>query len=163
MLPLKSLSSNAFSKISKELSAKLIILGEGKERYNLEKLISRLELNDSVCLAGFNRNPYPWYLTSDLFVLSSNWEGLPTVLVEALECGLPIVSTDCPSGPDEILENGRYGQLVPMNNIQALSKAMKLGLIQSHDSTVLTTRANDFSISNISNEYLKYFKLIDEK
>ncbi len=153
----------AFFKISTKLNAKLIILGEGRERTNLENLILKLELGDRVDLAGFNSNPYPWYLTADLFVLSSNWEGLPTVLIEALECGLPIVSTNCPSGPDEILENGSYGKLVPMNNINALSDAIESSLMESHDPLPLTKRAKDFTILNISRKYLEYFKLIDKE
>ena len=152
----------AFSRISKKLNAKLIILGEGKLRSSLESLISELGLEDSISLVGFTNNPYPWYLTADLYVLSSDWEGLPTVLIEALECGLPIVSTDCHSGPKEILEDGRYGKLVPTNNLNALSNAIELSLAESHDKTLLMKRASDFSIENISKQYLEYFKLIEK-
>jgi glycosyltransferase involved in cell wall biosynthesis len=149
----------AFSKISRKLNAKLIILGEGKLRVELEALIKELNLEDCVDLPGFIKNPYPWYLTADLFVLSSNWEGLPTVLIESLECGLPIISTDCPSGPDEILENGRYGKLVPMNDVDALSKAIEYSFSEEHDKALLIKRANDFTIENISHQYLSYFGL----
>ena len=113
-------------------------------------------------MAGFADNPYPWYLTADVYVLSSDWEGLPTVLIEALESGLPIVSTDCESGPKEILENGRYGKLVPMNDIDALSNAIMVSLSEYHDKESLKMRARDFSIENISKQYLEYFGLIEE-
>jgi len=157
-----SLLIRAFSKISKNLNAKLIILGEGKLRPSLESLISELDLEDSVSLVGFVKDPYPWYLTADLYVLSSDWEGLPTVLIESLECGLPIVSTDCPSGPKEILEDGRYGKLVPTNNPIALSNAIELSLSESHDKTLLMSRADDFSIESISKQYLQYFRIIEK-
>jgi len=152
----------AFSKISKKLNAKLIILGEGKLRSSLQELIMKLNLKDSVLLAGFNDNPYPWYLTADVYVLSSDWEGLPTVLIEALESGLPIVSTDCESGPKEILEDGRYGKLVPTNDINALSSAIETSLSEYHDKEFLMKRAKDFSIESISRQYLEYFGLIEE-
>lgn len=152
----------AFSKISKKLNAKLVILGEGKLRPSLQSLILELGLKDKVLLAGFADNPYPWYLTADVYVLSSDWEGLPTVLIEALESGLPIVSTDCESGPKEILENGRYGKLVPMNDINAMSNAITISLTEYHDKEFLMRRARDFSIENISKQYLKYFGLIEE-
>jgi glycosyltransferase involved in cell wall biosynthesis len=152
----------AFSKISKKLNAKLVILGEGKLRPSLQSLILELGLKDKVLLAGFADNPYPWYLTADVYVLSSDWEGLPTVLIEALESGLPIVSTDCESGPKEILENGRYGKLVPMNDINAMSDAITISLSEYHDKEFLMRRARDFSIENISKQYLEYFGLIEE-
>ena len=136
---------------------KLIILGEGKLRSSLESLISELGLEDSISLVGFTNNPYPWYLTADLYVLSSDWEGLPTVLIEALECGLPFVSTDCPSGPSEILDNGHYGKLVPVGDPFALAAAMEESLSQSHDCTLLMKRAKDFSVPKISDLYLNYF------
>ena len=150
----------AFAKISKKLNAKLIILGEGNLRGSLESLIGELNIEKSVELAGFTKNPYLWYLTADLYVMSSSWEGLPTVLIEALECGLPIVSTDCPSGPNEILENGRFGKLVPINNPDALKVAIEISLAEDYDSTSLIKRAKDFTIGNISKQYLKYFNLI---
>ena len=152
----------AFSKISKKFNAKLVILGEGKLRKSLEDLIVSLGIEDSVNLAGFTKDPYPWYLTADVYVLSSDWEGLPTVLIEALECGLPIVSTDCPSGPKEILEEGRFGKLVPTNDMNRLIHAIELSLTEEHDKDLLKLRASDFSIKNISKQYLEYFGLIGD-
>jgi glycosyltransferase involved in cell wall biosynthesis len=150
---------SAFSRICRTLNAKLTILGEGELRSNLERLISRLDLQDFVSLPGFSLYPHQWYCTADLFVLSSDWEGLPTVLIEALECGLPIVSTDCRSGPSEILDAGRYGSLVPVGDVEALSSAIVENLTMSPQRIPLINRSKDFSVSRISDQYLEYFNL----
>ena len=147
----------SFSLLPSEINAKLIILGEGLLRESLSQLIEQLNLNHRVDLHGFVHHPYPWYRTADLFVLSSRWEGFGNVIVEALECGVPVVSTDCPSGPSEILENGHYGKLVPVGDPFALAAAMEESLSQSHDCTLLMKRAKDFSVPKISDLYLNYF------
>ena len=92
---------------SGEIAVRLLILGEGEDRPLLETLIARLGLEEDVQMPGFVANPYAYMAHAKLFVLSSRWEGLPTVLVEALFCGLPVVATDCPSGPSEILQGGQ--------------------------------------------------------
>jgi glycosyltransferase involved in cell wall biosynthesis len=112
--------------------ARLIILGEGEERPSLEKLIATLGLQDSVALPGFVPNPYAYMRNAALFVLSSLWEGLPTVLIEAMAVGVPVVSTDCPSGPFEILKGGKLGPLVPVGDLSALATA----ILQVLDRTV---------------------------
>lgn len=114
----------AFSEVRKHRLARLIILGEGEDRQFLEELILQLGISEDVDLPGFVPNPYAYMSHANLFVLSSRWEGLPTVLIEALFCGLPVVSTDCPSGPLEILKNGQYGLLVPVGNTGALELAI---------------------------------------
>ena len=117
---------HAFSRIREnQCLARLIILGEGDERSHLEQLISELGIESEVSLPGFHQNPYFFLRNASVFVLSSLWEGLPTVLIEALACGTAIVSTNCPSGPDEILENGKWGTLVPVNNENALVAAIE--------------------------------------
>ncbi len=151
----------AFSLFPKDINAKLIILGDGPLRLHLKDLIIRLKLQDKVCLHGFVEDPYPWYVSADLFVLSSQWEGFGNVIVEALECGVPIVSTDCLSGPSEILENGRYGKLVPMGSPKLLSEAMAGSLLQPHNRTKLMKRAQDFSVSRISDQYLNFFSRLE--
>ncbi|MBM7120582.1 glycosyltransferase [Dyella kyungheensis] len=103
---------------------RLIIVGEGEQRANLENLIRDLELADHVVLTGAMDNPHPVMVSAALHVLSSRWEGYPNVLLEALALGVPIVSTDCPHGPREILEGGRYGRLVPIGDAVALASAM---------------------------------------
>lgn len=108
--------------------ARLVILGEGPDRAALAELVNELGLRDVVALPGFVDNPYPYMSRAGLFVLSSRWEGLPTVLVEALYCGAPVVATDCPSGPREILADGRHGRLVPVADVPALAAAIDAGL-----------------------------------
>lgn len=118
----------AFARVRKLQPARLLILGEGEERPMLEELIKQLGLEQDVNLPGFHLNPYPFMAHAALFVLSSRWEGLPTVLVEAMSLRTPVVATDCPSGPREILRNGRYGQLVPVEDANVLALAIQNAL-----------------------------------
>ena len=115
----------AFAKVRENRVARLMILGEGEDRPILEKLAKELGISDEVSMPGFVENPYPYMSNASVYVLSSKWEGLPTVLVEALYCGIPIVSTDCPSGPREILQEGLFGQLVPVGNAEILGLAIQ--------------------------------------
>ena len=115
----------AFARVRKSQQVRLLILGEGDERPILEAQIRNLGLEQDVDLPGFVANPYPYMAQAALFVLSSRWEGLPTVLVEAMSLGTPVISTDCPSGPREILRNGQYGPLVPVDDPDALAMAMR--------------------------------------
>jgi glycosyltransferase involved in cell wall biosynthesis len=104
--------------------ARLIILGEGEERKDLERLRESLGLNDAVDLPGFVDNPFAYMRKASVLALSSKWEGLPSVLIEAMACGCPVVSTDCPSGPAEILAGGQYGHLAPVGDAQTLAGAI---------------------------------------
>jgi glycosyltransferase involved in cell wall biosynthesis len=115
---------HAFAQLHTQRPAKLIILGEGEDREALTHLVHQLHLTDHVDLPGFAPNPYAYLAHAHLFALSSDWEGLPTVLIEALAANTPVVSTDCPSGPREILDHGRHGELVPMNDPTALAQAI---------------------------------------
>jgi glycosyltransferase involved in cell wall biosynthesis len=119
---------DAFARLRQTQSARLLILGDGEERAALEAQIERLGLRQDVGLPGFVANPYPYMAQAGVFVLSSRWEGLPGVLIEALYCGPPLVATDCPSGPKEILANGRHGRLVPVANAAALANALQAAL-----------------------------------
>lgn len=148
----------AFAHLPHALNAKLTILGEGLLRPELEMLIQELGLQDRVALPGFVLDPSCWYSSADLFVLSSSWEGFGNVIVEALEFGVPVVSTDCPSGPAEILENGRYGRLVPVGDASALAAAMQDSLFDAHDHEALRRRAQDFAVPKIADQYLAYFR-----
>jgi glycosyltransferase involved in cell wall biosynthesis len=115
----------AFAEVRRQRAARLLILGEGEDRAGLEALIAELGLGaDDVALPGFRDDAVSFMAHAALFVLSSAWEGLPTVLIEALAAGTPVVSTDCPSGPREILQEGRLGALVPVGNSAALADAM---------------------------------------
>jgi glycosyltransferase involved in cell wall biosynthesis len=118
----------AFALVRRQRPARLIILGEGEDRGALESLVTEMGLGEDVALPGFRDNPLAWLAASALFVLSSAWEGLPTVLIEALASGTRVVSTDCPSGPREILQDGRLGILVPVGDVPALSAAMVAAL-----------------------------------
>jgi glycosyltransferase involved in cell wall biosynthesis len=118
----------AFARIRTHCPARLVILGEGEERPALEAMIRELGLADSVALPGFRANAMAYMAGSALFVLSSAWEGLPTVLIEAMAAGTRVVSTDCPSGPREILRNGELGALVPVGDPAALAEAIVAAL-----------------------------------
>ena len=147
----------AFAQLPSVLNAKLAILGEGSLRPELEALVKRLGIQDRVAIPGFAIDPYPWFRSADLFVLSSRWEGFGNVIVEALECGVPVVSTDCKSGPAEILANGRYGKLVPVQDPAALAAAIVESLTQPVDRSQLMGRAKDFAVGTIADQYLAYF------
>ncbi len=118
----------AFAQVRQTRPARLLILGEGPERPALEALVRELGLKQDVSLPGFVTNPYAYMSRAAVFVLSSRWEGLPAVLIEALYCGAPVISTDCPSGPREILRDGQYGQLVAVSDATALARAIRATL-----------------------------------
>lgn len=118
----------AFARLRKSHSARLLILGEGPDRAELERLVRELQLEEDVSMPGFVDNPYAYMARSAAFVSSSLWEGLPTVLIEALYCGVPIVATNCPGGSSEILRNGEVGCLVPTGDHVALASAMATAL-----------------------------------
>ena len=115
----------AFSLVRKNRPVRLLILGEGEERPVLEPMIWQLGLEQDVSLMGFVQNPYPYMARASLFVLPSRWEGLPTVLVEALYLGMPIIATDCPGGSREILRGGQFGRLVPVDAPLILAEAIE--------------------------------------
>ncbi len=145
----------SFNDIHREQSAFLIILGEGAERPRLEKLINDLGISDRVILKGFVNNPHAYLKHADLFVLSSSWEGFGLVIAEALALGKTIVSTDCYTGPAEILENGKYGYLVPVNDQNKLSQAMIYSLRNPLNPTELKRRAADFTIEKVIEKYIR--------
>lgn len=149
----------AFSILRKKRPAKLLILGEGEERGMLEKKIAQYELGEDVALPGFVNNPYAWMASADLFVMSSRWEGLPTVLIEAMACGAPVVSTDCPSGPAEILENGKWGRLVAVGDGAALAEAMDASILDADRHPGLA-RAQDFSVKKSVLKYMQFIKIL---
>lgn len=133
--------------------ARLAILGEGPERERLSRRIAEHELEAHVRLPGWVDNPYAWMHRSALFVLSSEFEGLPTTLIEAMACGCPVVATDCPGGSREILDNGRYGPLVPIGDAAELADAMAQTLAHPPSSERLQRRAADFSIDRAVDAY----------
>jgi glycosyltransferase involved in cell wall biosynthesis len=148
----------AFSLVRQIRPAKLLILGEGEERANLERLAIELGIQNDVSMPGFVDNPFAFMAKASVFVLSSAWEGLPTVLIEALACGCPVVATDCRSGPREILGNGRYGRLVPVGDHEALAKAI-LETLDNPDFPATKEeriqRALEFSLDAAVEKYLQ--------
>ena len=153
----------AFDALRQKRRARLMIMGEGEERRRLETLIARLGLIDLVALPGYFSNPYAVMNRGAAFVLSSRWEGLPTVIIEAMACGCPIVATDCPSGPREILDGGRFGKLVPIADSDALCSAMQEVLQQRPAAAVLRQRARQYSIDHAVDHYLRVLGLDEEK
>lgn len=145
---------HAFSAIRRWPNATLTIVGDGPLRLELQQLAARLGISARVNFAGFHVNPNPFYASADLFVLSSDYEGFANVIVEALAHGVPVVSTDCPSGPSEILHQGRYGRLVPVGDAEALTCAMESALSSEHDPGVLRRRAEDFAPHIAAQKYL---------
>lgn len=148
----------AFAKFAQSSDARLMFLGTGAAEAVLRSMVDQLGLADRVIFAGFNPDPTPFYMTADLFTLSSDYEGFGNVIVEALACGIPVVSTDCPSGPAEILENGRFGILVPVNDASALAAAMSTSLSSQHDTEALKRRAADFAPEHAAKRYLELLK-----
>jgi len=143
----------AFALVRKQRPARLMILGEGEERPKLEALVRELGLEKDVALPGFVDNPYKYMKRAAVFVLSSRWEGLPTVLIEALALGTPVVSTDCESGPAEILDGGKYGKLVPVADIEGLAKAIDEAITKP---LLLNPKILDhFCLGTVVNRYLK--------
>jgi glycosyltransferase involved in cell wall biosynthesis len=118
----------AFAEVRARRPARLVILGEGPERPRLEAAVADLGLARDALLPGWVANPYPWMVHAGAYVLSSRWEGLPSVLIEALYCGVPVVATDCLSGPREILEDGKHGALVPVGDVDAIAAAIDAAL-----------------------------------
>lgn len=145
---------HAFAIVRKETAARLVILGEGEERQALESLARELKIEDELSLPGFVPNPFALMAGARVFVLCSRWEGLPTVLVEALACGTPVVSTDCPSGPAEILGDGRYGLLTPPGDARALAAGILKSLRRPPPTHSLKSRALQFSVERILPQYL---------
>ncbi len=148
----------AFVIVNQSLKSRLIILGEGSQRKELEQLIDELGVKNQVSLTGFVPNPFIYIKKSDIFVLSSRWEGLSNVILESLAVGIPIVSTDCPSGSAELLEYGKYGKLVPIGNEYELAQAILTTLKEPLDRNLLQKRAADFYIDKIVNQYLEFIK-----
>jgi len=145
----------AFALVRKKRSARLMILGDGEDRPKLEALVQELGLEGEVALPGFVENPYKYMKRAAVFVLSSKWEGLPTVLIEALACGCPVVSTDCPSGPAEILEGGKWGPLVPVGDAHSLAEAIVQVIERPPDRELLRKRGFEFNVERAVQQYLE--------
>lgn len=147
----------AINKVSYNEKISVAIIGEGPERKEIQKTIDKYGLSDRIHLVGFVMDPLKYFYYADLFVLSSAWEGFGNVIVEALESGTQVVSTNCKSGPAEILENGKFGTLVPIKDPKAMAQAIDQSLINDYDPEPLIERAKLFSVDRIAKEYIDYF------
>jgi glycosyltransferase involved in cell wall biosynthesis len=154
----------AFAKARAEKPCRLLILGDGhrQEREALEDLAMDLGVSDDLSMPGFIANPYAYIAKSDLFVLSSIWEGSPTVLTEALALGVPVVATDCPSGPREITQDGLHGRLVPMGDPDALAAAIVSALGETRDPEQLRSAVADYTVAASAEKHLQAMGLLGE-
>ena len=136
-----------------------MIIGRGRARDRLLALADALGIADDVALPGFIAEPYPYLANADLFAFTSRWEGLPFVLIEALALCTPVVSTDCPSGPNEILQGGRYGRLIPVGNDAALADAIAATLQSPPHAERLKEAARPYVIEAAADAYLSVMGL----
>ena len=144
----------AFARVARRRPASLIIVGEGEMRGELERIAAEEGVADRVSLPGFTLDPWLYYDSADLFVLSSNYEGYPLVLIEAMRCGLNVVSTDCESGPREILRGGKYGGLTTVGNEVALADAIEVMLDHPIDPDLLRARAEELSGQKCADDFI---------
>jgi glycosyltransferase involved in cell wall biosynthesis len=149
----------AFAQLRERRSCRLMILGKGRQAGKLLSLAAELGIQDDFALPGFVQNPYAYLSKAKLFVLSSLWEGCPNVLIEALAVGTPSVSTDCPSGPREILGEGQYGRLVPPADVEALAQAMAATLDDPPQPEFLRQAVRAYTVENSCRAYLRAFGL----
>jgi len=145
----------AFARVNTERPCRLVILGQGHLHQSLLDLAQELGVQDRVALPGFVDNPYAYLSRAAVFVLSSLWEGSPNVLTEALALGTPVVATDCRSGPGEITQNGKYGTLVPVGDVDALSQAILETLDNPPDSEWLKSAVQEYTMEKSAASYLE--------
>jgi len=152
----------AFAMVRRKRPVRLVLLGgddtsqdQRRLKMDLMAQAEQLDVSDAVDMPGFTSNPFAYLSKASVFVLSSRYEGFGNVLVEAMLCGCPVVSTDCPSGPAEILDNGKYGELVPVDDDRALADAIFRTLDNPPDGDYLRSRGNSFSVENAVDQYQK--------
>ena len=151
----------AFALVDSKIASRLVILGIGPLENELKKLSRDLDVANKIIFLGFKKNPYKYIFQSDLFVLSSKWEGFGHVIVEAMACATPVVSTDCKSGPGEIIGDNEYGVLSPVGDVEELARnIIKLLTNETLSNTYVRKgleRATNFKADSITNEYQNLF------
>jgi len=147
----------AFERVHDEHpTARAIIVGTGSRHEDVRSMAEQRGLDDVVSMPGYVENPYQYMGQADVFLLSSRYEGLPTVLIEALACGCPVVATACPSGPREILDDGEYGPLAPVGDAAALAEGVGTALSDPVDAETLGRRADEFATPAVIDNYERF-------
>ncbi len=144
----------AFAAVRRQRPARLMLLGDGELRHEYEQLACTLGVESDVAMPGFDQNPFRFMVRAGVYVLSSDWEGLPTALIEAMACGCPVVATDCLGGPREILNDGELGRIVPREDVGAMAEAIIETLDAPGDREPRMERARDFSLDAAVDRYL---------
>lgn len=147
----------AFARVVQNQQCRLVICGDGPQQESLRDLADQLDIQERVCFLGWVENPYKYMSQSDVFVLSSSNEGFANVIVEALAVGCPVVSTDCESGPAEILEDGAWGKLVPVGDEKVMANSIKQVLVEPPEMDSLRKRASEFDTPIIYQSYINLF------
>jgi glycosyltransferase involved in cell wall biosynthesis len=154
----------AFSIVRKRQKARLLIIGDGGERKNLEDLSDNLGISEDMIFLGFQENPHKYLKTADIFVHTCLVEGFGNVIIEAMACGLPVIATDCPYGPREIIEHGKNGLLVPINDAHALADAIVRLMDNENERKVMADaafkRTRDFSVEKMVGAYENFFRFV---
>ncbi|MEM4168107.1 MAG: glycosyltransferase [Candidatus Caldarchaeum sp.] len=156
LIPLKGFDTllQAFAQVVQTVDARLVILGEGDDRSRLTQIAQMLDIEARIDLPGFDPNPFRYMRRASVFVLSSRYEGLPNVLIQAMACGCPVVSTNCVSGPDEILDGGKYGELVPVDDVDAMAAAIRR-VLGGERKTVPEAWLEQFRVEVAAGRYLQ--------
>lgn len=156
LVPLKGFDTllHAFAQVVQHQDARLVILGEGSDRARLQQIACELSIEAQLDLPGFDPNPFRYMRRASVFVLSSRYEGLPNALIQAMACGCPVVSTNCPSGPDEILDGGKYGALVPVDDAEAMAQAI-LRVLEGERKLAPDDWLEQFRLQPVAEQYLK--------
>ncbi len=156
----------AFKIVRQQVNCRLVILGQGGKEQELKELVVDLGLVNDVAFLGFQKNPFKFIAKANVFVLSSLWEGFPVVLLEAMACGIPVISTDCPSGPNEIIQDRVNGILVPLKDAKRLAEAILTVLQDKALEMSIAEEAlkgiEKYSVSRIAKEYAELFRSLQQ-
>ena len=149
----------AFAQVRQVKPVRLVIFGQGTQRSEIEALVHELELEKDVAFLGFVKNPYAYVAKSAMLALSSAWEALPTFVIETMALEIPVVSTNCPTGPAEILDNGKYGDIVPVGDYKAMAAAI-LNVLSGESKAVDPAWIEQFTSEDTTKKYLEVMGLL---